>query len=348
VRRISNLVRNFQRRKAPDPRSTVFDVAVEAREDGFALVGHTTDDALVDELLAEARRRAGMPALVDDVARLPVTDADGRHGLIRTSTAPLYGSPTLPAPQISELLLGMRVEILDRADRWLRVRCEDGYLGWLHAGYAQTGDETWACAWERGERGESVVSLGAEWIEGDSDSRIWLPWGARLTRHSGAYRLLSDRSGTIGAGEVVDTDRLSDRFPQRGESIARTARRWLGAPYLWGGVTPSGVDCSGLAQAVLWMHGIAAPRDSDQQQRLGAPVPAGYGFEDVRPGDLLFFAERGTRITHVAFSLGAATILHASVSNWGVAINDLTGGADLEDRLRRTFVFARRVVSDDG
>jgi cell wall-associated NlpC family hydrolase len=177
---------------------------------------------------------------------------------------------------------------------------------------------------------------------------MWLPWGARLTRHSGAYRLLSTRSGSLGSGEVVDTDRLADRFPPRGESIARTARRWLGAPYLWGGVTPSGVDCSGLVQSVLWMHGIAAPRDSDQQQCLGVPVQTGQGFEDARAGDLLFFAERGTRITHVAISLGGPLILHAGVSNGGVAVNDVTGSAELEDRLRQTFVAARRVVSDAG
>lgn len=329
-------------------RTAVFDIAFEERDGSYALVGQTTEDALVVELLGDAASHEGIPALIDHVVRLPATPAPLRHGLVRTAVAPLYGAPTLPAPQISELLLGMRIEILDRTERWLRVRCEDGYIGWLNAGYVEVGDEAWACAWERGIDGEPVVSLGAEWIDDASEMRSWLPWGARLIRHSGAYRIPSGGSGDLGAGEVVDIDRLADRFPQRGESIVRTARRWLGAPYLWGGVTPSGVDCSGLVQAVLWMHGIAAPRDSDQQQRLGVAVEPAPDFAAARAGDLLFFAERSTRITHVAISLGGALALHAGVSNGVVAINDLMGSRELEERLRRTFVSARRVVPDDG
>src|SRR5690606_5530080 len=113
-------------------------------------------------------------------------------------------------------------------------------------------------------------------------------------------------------------------------SIARTARRWIGAPYLWGGVTQLGVDCSGLAQAVMWMHGIALPRDSDLQARIGSRVDYDAALTQLRAGDLLFFAEPGERITHVAISGGEGSIVHSALGNGGVAANDLNGELPFE------------------
>src|SRR5690606_1091228 len=157
----------------------------------------------------------------------------------------VYAEARLPAPQISQLVLGMRVELLSRANDWMRIRGEDGYIGWVQSGYLLTGDDTWAFAWERGTTGESVVARGAELTDADGRIIARLPWGARLLRHSSRFHLPDGRSGIVANGDVVDVDRLGDWFPTRGESVARTARRWLGAPYLWGGVTLNGVDCSG-------------------------------------------------------------------------------------------------------
>jgi cell wall-associated NlpC family hydrolase len=146
---------------------------------------------------------------------------------------------------------------------------------------------------------------------------------------------------------MVGRERLRDRFPPRGESVVRTARRWLGVPYLWGGVTSCGVDCSGLVQAAYWLHGVALPRDSDMQMRVGAEVEVGRpnGGSGLRAGDLLFFAE-GDRVNHVALSLGGSRIIHASATNGGVATNDLTGSERIETVLHGAFVGARRLLPD--
>ncbi|MBR9988692.1 MAG: C40 family peptidase [Gemmatimonadetes bacterium] len=329
----------------PDFRSGVFDVAAETSGTRIVLRGQSTNPHAVDALLTKLRDQGF--AAIDEVLRLPdAALGASRHALIRSAVAPVYAEPRLPAPQISQLVLGMRVEILSHAFEWSRIRGEDGYIGWVHGGYLQVGDDDWAFAWERGSAGESVVSLGAELVDTDSRILARLPWGARLSRHSGAYHLPDGRSGDVANGDVVDIDRLGDWFPHRGESVARTARRWQGAPYLWGGVTLNGVDCSGLTQAVLWMHGIALPRDSDLQARAGTGVALDLDFGELRPGDLLFFAESGARVSHVAFSLGGSTIIHSALGNGGVNINDLTGDAPIERQLAEMFVSARRLLAD--
>jgi gamma-D-glutamyl-L-lysine dipeptidyl-peptidase len=111
-------------------------------------------------------------------------------------------------------------------------------------------------------------------------------------------------------------------------------------------VTMGGVDCSGLTQAVLWMHGIALPRDSDLQARVGELVDPGRHFENFKPGDLLFFSENAERITHVAISLGESWIIHSALTNGEVAINDLATDSDFEKKLRSIFTHGRRVLPD--
>jgi gamma-D-glutamyl-L-lysine dipeptidyl-peptidase len=329
----------------PDARWGVFDVRLTEFDGRHTLAGETT----LPEAVAMALTRLAASGIdaEDAVVRLPDPQfGEERHGLIRAALAPVYAVSTLPAPQISQLVLGMRVELLSRTGAWYRVRGEDGYIGWVHAGYLQAGHDDWARAWERGTAGEPVVSLGADLVDADGGILARLPWGARLSRHTGAYHLPDGSSGSVANGEVVDVDRLSDRFPARGESIVRTARRWLGTPYIWGGVSPHGVDCSGFTQAVMWMHGIALPRDSDLQAaaRVGSVAPADFALH--RAGDLLFFAETGARVTHVAISLGGPQIIHAAITNGGVHTNDLTGSDPLEQRLAATFVRALRVLSD--
>jgi gamma-D-glutamyl-L-lysine dipeptidyl-peptidase len=339
------LIASIRGEYAPDPRWTVFDIELD-RSDGRTLVRGQAMNAAAVSALLERLRELGID-VVDEVRRLPDPElGTERQALVSAALAPVYARPILPSPQISQLVLGMRVELLSRDGPWVRLRAEDGYVGWTHAGYLQRGSDDWAFAWERGTAGEPVVSLGADLVDEDGQTIARLPWGARLVRHSGACQLPSGARGTVVNGEVVDVDRLADRFPPRGESIVRTARRWLATPYIWGGITPHGVDCSGYSQAVMWMHGIALPRDSDLQAVASVGVPIDTEPAALRAGDLLFFAEPDERISHVAISVGGSSIIHSALGNGGVHFNDLDGELAFEQRLRRLFVSARRVLPD--
>lgn len=343
--RVRRAAREVRAELVPDPRVDVFEIRTRPAEATVAVHGVTTVAAAVESFRSRLEQ-LGVDAevridLLPDPSLRPATDA-----LIKAPVAPVYTRPTMNSTQVSQYVLGARVTLLSARGLFYRVRGEDAHLGWIHRGYMVIGEPDWALSWERGEPGEPVVSTGAEVQDKDGHTIARLPWGARVIRQAGGRILLPDgRTGLLGAGEVVAADRLWDRFPARGESVVRTARRWVGAPYLWGGVTPHGVDCSGLVQSVHWIHGVALPRDSDMQARVGAEVEPGPGFQRLRAGDLAFFAEKG-RVNHVAISRGGPGIVHASASNGVVDLNDLCGDLDTERWLRRTFVGARRMLPD--
>jgi gamma-D-glutamyl-L-lysine dipeptidyl-peptidase len=342
---VRNAARRVRGELVPDSRIHVFEVRTRRRADGLVVSGVTTLPEAGDafrRLLEEAGVEADVRVQLLPDPALGERDA----ALVRAPVAPVYRRPTMGSTQLTQYVLGARLTLLSRRGRFFRVRGEDGHVGWVHRGYLTRGEQGWARAWERAEQGEPVVSLGAEVHDGADRVFSRLPWGARVIQQAGGRILLPDgRVGHVGSGEVVAVDRLSDRFPPRGESMVRTARRWLGAPYLWGGVTPYGVDCSGLLQSVCWIHGIALPRDSDMQARVGAGVEPGSDFSGLRAGDLVFFSEK-RRVNHVALSLGGSHIIHASAGNGTVDVNDLCGDRDHERFLRRIFTGARRLLPD--
>lgn len=121
--------------------------------------------------------------------------------------------------------------------------------------------------------------------------------------------------------------------------VLRTGEAYIGVPYVWGGNSPSeGFDCSGFTKYIFAKQGITLPRTSRDQARVGRAVPA--DFRDLEPGDLMFFAEPGEAISHVAIYAGNGRILHSSSSNGGVGYTDLNAGGDW---FVAYFVVARRV-----
>ena len=328
---------------AVDPRTSIFDVDLVEDGDALVVVGATSEPAAAEAL----QRRIGVleverPVRVE-IARLPLEEVDEPHAVCTSSVAPMLASPCVSDAHVSQTVLGHRLLVYREYGRWLQCRSSDGYLGWVHRGYLRRMSEARARAWELGEDGVACVSLGAQLVAADGVGPIGLPWGARVVDlRDGRVRLPGGEVGRV-EGELCPESEQERRFPAEGSRVVATAERWVGAPYVWGGVTPAGVDCSGLVQAVYRTHGIELPRDSDQQAGVGAVVEPGRGFGALEPGDLLYFSEEAVRISHVAISVGGSRIVHAAIGNGGVGFNDLCGDSHLEQELASLFVCARRV-----
>jgi hypothetical protein len=209
----------------------------------------------------------------------------------------------------------------------------DGYDGWVHSGYLSETDDRAAEEW-RGRAGAwsdgAVLRLGT--------SRFSLPLRARVALSSDTVELPDGRHGRITEGSIrAMPDVLA-------AARAKAPERWaleyfIGSPYQWGGVTPWGVDCSGLVQTTFTARGVTLPRDSAQQVAHGQTVP----LEAIRPGDLLFFrGESGNGITHVAFAGEADTLVHSTIACGGMLVEPGLPGTRAA-ALRQRLVAVRRL-----
>jgi cell wall-associated NlpC family hydrolase len=258
-----------------------------------------------------------------------MTAVDPGCALVHAPVAPVFNEPRVASAQISQLVAGRCVELLERRDDWYRMRGPDEYEGWLHRGYLSATPEDGAQGGVRLER----VSLGCITANGKGGRRA-MPLGSLLFPEE-----------RVKSGEVVTVAEQASQFPPEAAAITRSARLYFeGTSYLWGGVTPWGADCSGLVQTSFWLHGIQLRRDAWQQAEQG--VAAHVDLLSAEEGDLLFFSDRvDGHITHVAISLGSQRLVHLALGRGGYAVENLTDEDDAYVmKLRERFVKARRVL----
>ncbi|MBA3759449.1 MAG: C40 family peptidase [Gemmatimonadales bacterium] len=229
--------------------------------------------------------------------------------ITQAAIAPVLAEPRVRAEQVTQLVLGETATVTDHAGDWRRVCTQfDGYDGWVNAGYLREVEDQVAEDWR---------SRAEAWSEGATmrigGVHVSLPLRARVVLDQDSVALPDGRRGRITQGSVR---RMSD---VTAGARAKAPERWafehfMGSPYQWGGVTPWGVDCSGLVQTTFAARGVTLPRDSSQQVIHGDAVSP----DSVRPGDLLFFSgEIGSGITHVAFAGDADTLIHSTLACGG-------------------------------
>ena len=250
-----------------------------------------------------------------------VTAARFAAGVVREvvdAQAPLRREPSHGAMLDTEALMGERVTVYEEDDEgwsWGQL-ASDGYVGWLpsNALHGPGPEKTHRVSALRTfvfpapsikEPPIAAVSMGARFAIVRQDERF-------AVTASGFY--LPARH--VAALDAPETD------------FVAVAERFVGVPYLWGGKTSLGVDCSGLVQVALDACGIKCPRDSDMQERaLGAAVAPNADFSNLKRGDIVFW--KG----HVAIVRDPATLVHANAFHMAVAFEPL---ADAIERIAKT------------
>ena len=223
------------------------------------------------------------------------------YAACQISLAPLRAHPSDKSEMVSQLLFGETVEITDSKDIWRHVICTwDGFSGWVDNKQLKrlTPSEY------DDYREHSSINLSL--VEGlmAADHFIPLTLGAVLPRYDGLRCQLGDQSFQF-SGPVV----TPGQAPNTGDWIVKVARRYLHAPYLWGGRSPFGIDGPGLTQMVFKIAGIRLLRDATQQVTQGRPVDF---MEQCQLGDLAFFDNGKGDIGHVGIILPDCHVIHAS------------------------------------
>jgi cell wall-associated NlpC family hydrolase len=325
--KVERALDDIRRKWVPDSRLGVFEVSLLPKGVSGLTSSRDARDAV--------RRLAADAGLAGEVTLLPDETVDAAAVVI-AAIAPLLREPQLSSARVSEVLHGETLEVLERRDEWLRVKAPDGYVAWLPAGYVSTGPKDWAEEW-KGRASARALSADIVTAEG----RRRLPTGARVALKRGVVELADGQRGAVAAGSVRREQEL--RVEARHLALPELAQKWYGgAPYLWGGRTEWGIDCSGLVQAVYAARSVELPRDSDQQFGRGNEVPMSSSGAGYEAGDLLFFTERN-RVSHVALWAGAGRIVHSALSRGGVGGDHLFGDEPRMKRLRESLVGVRRL-----
>lgn len=266
-----------------------------------------------------------------------------RYGIVKVSTADLRARPSHKAEMVSQGLLGSVVEIAGRSvgDGWLKTTLSDGYAGWMRSWNVELLPKREAKDWV--ETARAVVSRGcAEVLSATRPgaARVRdLVLGCRLVllRRRGAWaevRLPDGPTGWVRSGSISPAGDLA----ASGGALVASAKLFLGGPYLWGGVSPKGADCSGLVQTVFRVHGISLPRDVSDQRRCGTEI----GRDELRRGDLLFFGPSRLALTHVGLACGGSIFIHAGCPIAEASLDPEHPAFNRD--LARTLRLARRIL----
>ncbi len=363
--KINNEVRDTY---APDERDKTYEVALIDNKGKLTLVGSTTEKEAVDALLAKLSK-AGIKA-ENKIDVLPSKKLNGKtYGIVCMSTASFNCGGSFSAESGTQALMGMPVRILEENnDDWYRCINMEGYTAWVITRSVKAMTEEEYKAYLAKPKVFVKTKYSTLYSEKNVNSLPVsdLVWGCILIDEgkSGTWRKVSvadGRTGYVPASDVVDLKAWIDSAVPTEKNIVETAKQFCGFPYVWGGTSIKGVDCSGLSKSAYFLNGYVLRRDASQQCKTGDSVDVHRFVEgdytkealsNLRPGDLVFFgrkAENGRRerVTHVAIYMGDGMIIHSSNI---VRINSLIPGEKDYYAGSRRMLKARRIIgtADQG
>lgn len=278
---------------------------------------------------------------------------DDLWGVINVSVCNTQSAADYDAGMESQALLGMPVRILDTKNEWTKIQTPEDYEHWTLSAAVQRMTREEVSAWNQGAQVVVTSLYGLVYeqpsFQAQTVSDVVAGDRLRLTEVLDEFYSVTYPDGRQGYLPMADAeilDRWRAQLDNSIPSILRTAHRLMGLPYMWGGTSPKGVDCSGFVRTVLYMHDIIIPRNASQQARKGVRLDIG-DFSTLQPGDLLFFgrpAQGNTpeHVSHVAFYLGAKRFIH-SLGRVRVGSFDPTDPLYDEYNLNR-LIFAARVL----
>lgn len=358
MEKAKSIIKTVKEKFAPDKRVAVFDIEMEQPANKLIIEGETNlaeaKDYLIRALDGEAIK------FEDKIELLPSKElGDKIYGIINLSVSNIRTNPDHPAELSTQSLLGTPIKILKKG-KWgfYLVQTPDGYISWLDDDGFQAMNESEWNEWKASEKIIYTDEFGWAYEKADVNSQHISDLVAGnllklISEENNFYKVEfpDKRIAFVSKSEAQNFNQWYKSLNPDREKILQTAYRFMGVPYLWGGTSAKGMDCSGFTKTVYYLNGIVLPRDASQQVHTGELVDTKNGWENLQAGDLLFFGskangEKKERITHVAIYIGDGDFIHAAGR---VRINSFNKSKPYYSEYRdNAFIRAKRILSSVG
>jgi hypothetical protein len=320
---ITQIIESFTARFAPDKRTAIFQIDAFKQNNQLILTGRTNlfgaKSFLIDRL------KIDKISIIDEIKTLPEPELEDKvYGLVEVSVCNIRYSPKHAGELASQALMGTPVRILEKEDNgWLLVQTPDQYISWVDKGAITMMNKEQMERWKIVPKIIYTRAYGSVYSEANEESATVSDMVAGcvlelLEEQKDFYRVIfpDQRQGYVSKREANHYNQWLAGLNASEESLVKTSKRLMGVPYLWGGTSFKGVDCSGFTKTVYFLNGIVLPRDASQQVSIGETIDKSGNWSELKAGDLLFFGEKredgSERVVHVAMWIGNGEYIHSS------------------------------------
>jgi len=356
---IVSIIEQGKKQFAPDKRTKLIEL-VKADLSSNKYTIKTTEKEVIPFLQSNLAQSS---AQIDFKLYPDASLKDKVYGVIQLSVANLRTKPGHASEMATQVLMGTQVDILQKVSGEYRVRTPEGYIAYVPTSSLTTMNKAELQNWKDAKKVIYTQDFGKSYSKANikSDRVSDLVYGNILTlvkedKKFYEVKYPDGRIAFIPKNEATTYEKWINSRNLTAENILSSAKTMLGLPYLWGGTSVKGVDCSGFTKTSFFMNGYVIPRDASQQVLAGDKVDIldengnfdpKKALANLKPADLLFFAgskeeNPNARVTHVALYIGNGEFIHSAGT---VRINSmLKDASNYDDFQTRTVVAARRYL----
>lgn len=358
-KKVDQIVQDAKKQFAPDKRTKIV-ALIDANP--------VSNNYIIESSIPEASKfikskTSNIPAKILIKALPDSSVGQKMHGIVNLSVANFRTKPGNASEMATQALLGTEVDLLQKVDGEYRARTPEGYISYVPASSIAAMDQESLKNWKSLPKIIYIEEFGKSLSKAEPNSiRVSdLVYGniLGLLGEEGNYFKVSypdQRIAYIPKNQAITFENWIKTRELTPENVINSAKTMMGLPYLWGGTSVKGVDCSGFTKTAYYMNGYIIPRDASQQVLAGQPVDIldkeGHfdptkALKNLKPADLLFFASGknsnpNARVTHVALYIGNGEFIHSAGT---VRINSmLKEASNYDDFQTRTVVAAKRYI----